>query len=262
MDVHDVEERIAKNGDCPEVELDGTLLGAGAIAQVYKGRLPDGQAVAVKALRRGVEERIALDLELLSGCREMLAYWFPKIRYLGLEEALYLFERAMMDQTDLQVEAAHSRRFDENFGRHAYIRTPALLFAGHDLLVMEYVEGSTVSSLVAHGGAYFEKYRKEIWGVLGDMMGHMLVRDNLVHSDLHPGNIAVVANADGIHHEARAEWWRPIKEALPDQLVATFEVNGIGRPEPNFSIYLLDTGLVTELSGKSKDVFRRMIKAL
>ena len=48
MDVRDVEQRIAKNGNCPEVKLDGTLLGAGAIAQVYKGKMPDGQAVAVK----------------------------------------------------------------------------------------------------------------------------------------------------------------------------------------------------------------------
>jgi len=90
----------------------------------------------------------------------------------------------------------------------------------------------------------------------------MLVRDNLVHSDLHPGNIAVVANADGVHHEERREWWRPITDALPDRVVATFEVYGIGRPAPNFTLYLLDTGLVTELSGRSKDIFRKMIQAL
>ena len=93
-------------------------------------------------------------------------------------------------------------------------------------------------------------------------MGHMLVRDNLVHSDLHPGNIAVVANADGTNHEPRNEWWRPIKDILPERVVATFEVNGFGRQKPNFSVYLLDTGLVTELSGRSKDVFRRLITAL
>ena len=32
----------------------------------------------------------------------------------------------------------------------------ATLFAGPDLLVMEYVQGSTLSSLVAQGGTYFE----------------------------------------------------------------------------------------------------------
>ena len=115
---------------------------------------------------------------------------------------------------------------------------------------------------MAQGGTYFETYKKEIWAVLGDMMGHMLVRDNLVHSDLHPGNIAVVANADGTNHEPRNEWWRPIKDILPERVVATFEVNGFGRQKPNFSVYLLDTGLVTELSGRSKDVFRRTITSL
>ena len=83
MDVRDVEQRIAKNGNCPEVKLDGTLLGAGAIAQVYKGELPDGQAVAVKALRRGVEERISLDLELLAGCRELLVAESGRLRPSG-----------------------------------------------------------------------------------------------------------------------------------------------------------------------------------
>ena len=66
---------------------------------------------------------------------------FPKVHYLGLDEALVLFERAMLEQTDLQVEAAQSRRFAQNFAHHAYIRTPATLFAGPDLLVMEYVQG-------------------------------------------------------------------------------------------------------------------------
>ena len=55
----------------------------------------------------------------------MLDLRFPKVHYLGLDEALVLFERTMLEQTDLQVEAAQSRRFAQNFAHHAYIRTPA-----------------------------------------------------------------------------------------------------------------------------------------
>jgi hypothetical protein len=47
------------------VEFDPVSMAAASVAQVHRGRLPDGTEVAVKIIRPGIEKKIREDIDLM-----------------------------------------------------------------------------------------------------------------------------------------------------------------------------------------------------
>jgi len=163
----------------------------------------------------------------------------------------------MNAQADLTIEAKQLRRFRRNFESHRTIRCPDVHYASRDVLIMDYVPGNSLSALLRTSprDAFMQENSEQIHETLGNMMGHMLIQDNFVHQDLHPGNL--------ILERTDEKDWLPrskvLLEYMPRWLRATLEVNF---PPPNpFKIHIIDAGLAVQMEPEESSFFKSMIKA-
>ena len=190
---------------------------SGSIAQVYRAVL-NGERVAVKVRHPGVEEQIQIDFVIMKFIAAFLES-LPGMSWLNLSESLHQFSHTIAAQTDLSVEGKHLYLFNSHFKRWTTVKFPRPLVLSESVLVETWEEGTTVSEYtdlyntikvsshslresisrwlsspehlassdnaerISPELAYFvvskgvEAYLK------------MLLADNLMHADLHPGNI-------------------------------------------------------------------------
>ncbi|CCM04437.1 uncharacterized protein FIBRA_06617 [Fibroporia radiculosa] len=202
-------------------EFDETPIGTGAIAQVYKGTLrkdliPPSHltpkrsrknvlptalvnepppsvptaAVAIKILHPDVSKLIARDLAIMDFFARALTL-FPGVQWLSLPEEVAVFGRMMQQQLDLRVEAANLEVFEKNFsGRKLPVTFPRPLtvWTSKEVLVEEYQNALSLELFLKNGGGPYDDLLAEV-GL--DTFLNMLLLDNFVHSDLHPGNIMI-----------------------------------------------------------------------
>ncbi|KAF8349665.1 hypothetical protein F5887DRAFT_878026 [Amanita rubescens] len=208
-------------------EFDGKPIGTGAIAQVYratlkkdlippsylgprrtgkKHRTPAGAlapvilhepppsvpsaAVAIKILHPNVEKMISRDLSIMAFFARCISF-IPGMQWLSLPQEVEVFGNLMSRQLDLRNEADNLETFEHNF---AYRRVPVTfprslkLWSTKDILVEEYENAVSMEYFLANGAGPFDEQLATI-GL--DAFLHMLLLDNFVHADLHPGNIMI-----------------------------------------------------------------------
>ncbi|KAJ1836370.1 hypothetical protein LPJ73_007640, partial [Coemansia sp. RSA 2703] len=165
--------------------------GVGAVAQVHR-MLVHGHPVAVKVVHPGVAQLISRDLRIIGALARLIDV-LPGARWLSLPDEAALFADMMRAQTDLRFEARNLDRFAENFGsgRRA-VRFPRPLHASGDVLFESFCDGPPLHAFMVHAG--HTAFDRSL-GALGlDAFLHMLIADNFVHADMHPGNILVELN--------------------------------------------------------------------
>ncbi|XP_024959292.1 uncharacterized aarF domain-containing protein kinase 2-like [Cynara cardunculus var. scolymus] len=172
---------------------------SGSIAQVHRATLKfrhPGQRikpilVAVKVRHPGVSERIRRDFILLNLFAKVSTF-IPTLKWLRLDESIQQFAVFMMSQVDLAREAAHLSRFIYNFRGWKDVSFPRPLYPlVHPAILVETFE---------HGESILH-YVDELEGNVGIKTGlahigthallKMLLVDNFIHADMHPGNILV-----------------------------------------------------------------------
>ncbi|ETW87038.1 hypothetical protein HETIRDRAFT_166565 [Heterobasidion irregulare TC 32-1] len=205
-------------------EFDETPIGTGAVAQVYRATLkqdllppsyfepkrtpksgpgaiapaiiPESTpsvptaSVAIKVLHPRVTKLIARDLAIMSMFAHIITL-FPGMHWVSLPEEVEVFGRMMYEQVDLRHEADNLITFEDNFlTRKAPITFPRPLrtWSTKDLLVEEYQKALPLETFLRNGGGPYDDQLAEL-GL--DAFLNMLLLDNFVHSDLHPGNIMV-----------------------------------------------------------------------
>ncbi|RLB56592.1 MAG: hypothetical protein DRJ42_02895 [Deltaproteobacteria bacterium] len=172
------------------VEIDETPIAAASVAQVHRGRLDTGEAVAVKVQRPEARTQIERDL-ILMGLGVRFLNLFPQLRPLSLPGALARFSKAMHDQLDFRLEAGNNRRFAASFAEIDGVEVPALHedLCTAQVLTMELVEGVRATEPEKVGG-----HRTELARRGGEAVLKMVFEDGFVHADLHPGNILLTAD--------------------------------------------------------------------
>jgi aarF domain-containing kinase len=202
------QEQVESSLDIPQGSLlevfesfDKKPLASGSIAQVHKARLKNGQTVAAKVVHPRVAELIDMDFRLMT----MLATvcdWIPGLRWLHVRDSVAQFSHTMAAQAHLNVEAHHLEVLNYNFRNWKHVRFPQPFFASSSLILETYEEGKIVTDIL---DVYDQQARE-----LGDQQGSdiipldmarfivtsglslylkMLFIDNVMHADLHPGNM-------------------------------------------------------------------------
>jgi len=174
------------------VRLDGLSevpCASGSIAQVHTAYC-GGRRVAVKVRHPSVHEDMLSDFELLRIAAVAVHDWIPALRWMNAPATVSQFEAAMSGQCDLSQEARHFEAFRANFIRKAaWVVMPEVIFATPAVLVESFEHGQLGSEFVRMGTsvprseAHFVITRGE------DVYLQMLLADNLMHADLHPGNL-------------------------------------------------------------------------
>jgi predicted unusual protein kinase regulating ubiquinone biosynthesis (AarF/ABC1/UbiB family) len=160
---------------------------AASLGQVHRARY-QGQVVAVKVLRPGVESAVKADL---IAARRILSWverhWqHPHVQRVRV--VLDEFELRIAEEMDFRLEAEHAMEIGANFAGNRAVIVPKIV---HELtrqrvLVMEFVEGTRIDRLDA---ARVDVRR--VVATLVELYVQMMLVDGLFHADPHPGNLMV-----------------------------------------------------------------------
>jgi aarF domain-containing kinase len=294
-------------------EFDEKPLGVGAIAQVYKAKLkhdlavpgdPDleerpnlrknvrknvdtlikstpqrvpSSYVAIKVLHPGVERMVRRDLRIMGFFASVLNV-IPTIEWLSLPDEVQQFGEMMRLHLDLRIEAANLTIFRRNFKERttAWFPFPYTEFTTRQVLVEEFATGIPLSDFMENGGGIFQQ---EIADEGLDAFLRMLLLDNFIHADLHPGNIMVRFYQSSKPHlpfrqhtdedpksqpdvtEQVLERLRPYRHKK-DTKAWIAELEKIDREGFRPQLIFIDTGLVTELNATNRRNFLDLFKAV
>lgn len=166
-------------------------MASASIAQVHGATLPDGQAVVVKIVRPGIEAQIRSDLALLYQLAKWVRRYHPEGDRIRPDDVVGEFERVIVNELDMQAEAANCTMIRRNFENSKELYIPKIHWplTANRVLVMERVFGIPVRDIdeLKRKNVDLEKLAR-----LGIRLFYRQVfRDNLFHADMHPGNILV-----------------------------------------------------------------------
>ncbi len=288
-------------------------LGVGAIAQVYKAKLKadlvgpgdvdieqipknmrqrvkrhmdalvkstpsraPSSYVAIKVLHPKVERIVRRDLRIMGFFASVLNA-IPTVEWLSLPDEVCQFGEMMRLQLDLRIESANLTMFRKKFKDRstAWFPYPYSDYTTRQVLVEEFAQGIPLAAFLEDGGGVFQQ---EIADEGLDAFLHMLLIDNFVHADLHPGNIMVrfykpqqITIALGRQKpDSNPTHSTDVTEQVLAQLhphrhhpedwvsqLAQIEKEGY-RPQ----LIFLDTGLVTTLNQTNRNNFLDLFKAV
>ncbi|XP_043725407.1 probable serine/threonine-protein kinase abkC isoform X2 [Telopea speciosissima] len=172
---------------------------SGSVAQVHRASLRfrhRGQqikpsVVAVKVRHPGVADAIRRDFMIINFFAK-ISKFIPTLKWLRLDESVQQFAVFMMSQVDLAREAAHLSRFIYNFRRWKDVSFPKPLYplVHPAVLVETYEQGECVSHYVDEPEGN-ERVKRALAHIGTHALLKMLLVDNFIHADMHPGNILV-----------------------------------------------------------------------
>ena len=302
-------------------------LGVGAIAQVYKAKLkPDLAAlgdsdleetptlrkrvkknvdtlaknipqrvpssyVAVKVLHPKVERIVRRDLRIM-GFFARVINAIPTMEWFSFPDEVKQFGEMMQLQLDLRIESANLTMFRKHFKDRttAWFPYPYSEYTTREVLVEEFAQGIPLAAFLEDGGGVFQK---EIADEGLNAFLHMLLIDNFIHADLHPGNIMVrfykPAPAMDVNPSIdlfsrtrpaetevprRGRGPQPEDEDVTEQVLSQLrphrhkpdewiaELSRIDSEGYRPQLIFIDTGLVTELNSVNRRNFLDLFKAV
>ena len=289
-------------------------LGVGAIAQVYKAKLkpdiamqgdddidPDppnlrkrmrknvdvlvkstpsrvpSNYVAIKVLHPKVERVVRRDLRIMTFFAAVINA-IPTMEWLSLPDEVLQFGEMMRLQLDLRIESANLTMFRKKFKDRttAWFPYPYASYTTRQVLIEEFAQGIPLAAFLEDGGGVFQQ---EIADEGLDAFLHMLLIDNFIHADLHPGNIMVrfykpeqISLPFGRHKESSSpttnsvdvtehvlQQLRPHRHNPTAWLSELQKIDAEGyRPQ----LIFIDTGLVTALNATNRTNFLDLFKAI
>ncbi|QBS39387.1 AarF/ABC1/UbiB kinase family protein [Nocardia sp. CS682] len=170
-------------------EFESEPIGAASIGQVYRARLTDGRAVAVKVQYPGIDVAVRADLKNLSLVMRMLRTVAPAIADHALFRELTTH---FADETDYRAEAEHHRLVADIYRDHPFIRIPEVVteLCTARVLVTELVEGLSFDEIVALP----DPERDRVGEILHRFYLGTMAREHCFSGDPHPGNILLAAD--------------------------------------------------------------------
>jgi hypothetical protein len=173
--------------------FDTDALASASIAVVHRATLHDGQEVAVKVLRPGIAEQVAIDLDVMEPLFKLLA-----LRGVPIAGPLYRFLRGfrvqVAEELDLRNEARTMVHFASLFAEadleRIVIPVPRPDLSGPGVLVMGFLDGVAIDDLVAieqlgHDPAPLVQDLLRSWFLTG-------LRFGMFHGDIHAGNLMLL----------------------------------------------------------------------
>ncbi len=175
--------------------IDPEPVASASIAQVHRGATLDGEEVAVKIRRPGIEQQIRVDLAIMRDFASLIERALPRLRIYRPVQMVDQFARVITLELDLAYEGRTMELFRRNFRDERTVHIPAVHWelTTERVLTMEYVEGVRIGQLPRDS-------REPDAGTAADNTVRFILtqvfRDGVYNADPHPGNFIV--RPDGV----------------------------------------------------------------
>src|SRR3954452_16320663 len=184
-----IEDDLGKSLKDVFTEFDEDAVAAASIGQVYRARLHDGRAVAVKVQYPGVAQAVRADLQNLGLIMRVAKRMAPGMDAKAMTREI---RERLTDELDYEHEAQQHRAFARSWRGHPFIYVPPVVteLSSEHVLVSEGVEGTGFED-VKHADAATRDRSAEI--VFRFFFGS-LYRNGHFSGDPHPGNYRLMAD--------------------------------------------------------------------
>ncbi|HOX46137.1 MAG TPA: AarF/ABC1/UbiB kinase family protein [Myxococcota bacterium] len=210
-------------------------MASASIAQVHRATTHDGQEVAVKVRRPGIEHSVRADLDILYYLAHLISAVVEDGGLLDPVEVVREFDRAIAQEMDFKREAATLRQFADNFRARASLLIPEPIerLSGAQVVTMTFLGGQHLSEVTP-----CSEQAQQAARCIVDGLYHQVLVDGVFHTDPHPGNLRF----------------------FPDGRVGLMDFGQVGRltEEMRQNLMLLSLGVVL----KDPDTIARMVYRL
>ena len=176
--------------------FDDQPVAAASIAQVHFAVTTEGEEVAVKVLRPGIERQMEADLDLFAWIAAWVERLQPGFRRLRPTAAVETFAASTRLELDLRLEAAAASELAENCANDPGFRVPKIDWrrTARRVLTLERVHGLASDDREGMIEAGFDP--DLILTRAAEILFKQVFRDGFFHADMHPGNTFIDRNGE------------------------------------------------------------------
>jgi predicted unusual protein kinase regulating ubiquinone biosynthesis (AarF/ABC1/UbiB family) len=178
-----IEQELDEPIDEAFAEFDREPIAAASIGQVYRARLHDGRAVAVKVQYPGVAAAVRADLQNLGMILRLAKRIAPGLDPKTVGEEI---RHRIEEELDYELEAQNQRALARLHRGHPFILVPDVItsLSRERVLVTEFVQGTGFEEIKG----YSQAERNRVGEILFRFYFGCLYRHHQFSGDPHPGN--------------------------------------------------------------------------
>ena len=186
-----VERALGDKVDNIFKEFDREPLASASVAQVHAAVLQNNKEVVVKVIRPDIEAVIEQDLSLMLLMAKIIQRVLRDGKRLRPVEVVKDYRWIILNELDLQCEAANASQLRRNFKNSEKLYVPEVFwdYCRPDVMVMERIYGIPISDIDALKAQNTNFQLLAEHGV--ELFFTQVFDHNFFHADMHPGNIFV-----------------------------------------------------------------------
>ncbi|MFA1612365.1 ABC1 kinase family protein [Halobellus rubicundus] len=192
----------AELGDVDDAfdDFDRDPISGASLGQVYTAT-HEGDPVAVKIRRPGIEDLVEADLRVIRWSLPLVRRFIGQGRAFSLENLADEFAKTIRQEMDYSREKRILEEIRGNFADAPEILIPKPIEerSGPRVLTMEYLPGTKINDVETLDRKGID--RTELATTLQRVYLQMIVDDGVFHADPHPGNLAVTDDGKIIFYD-------------------------------------------------------------
>ncbi len=187
-------------GQAPEevfASFDSNTIAAGSIAQIYRATLKDGEAVAIKIQRPGIEAVVNQDIGLFRQIAGLLASTDFGRRY-SITDLAEEFSTSLRNELDFTQEASYTERLRQNLSSSSWFDASKVVvpkvhrsLSSRKILVIEWLDGLPIlkADIANNRSEAGLAIRHDLTSLAFRAFLQQYLIDGFFHADPHPGNL-------------------------------------------------------------------------
>jgi ubiquinone biosynthesis protein len=184
-------------------QIDYHAIAAGSIAQTHRATLKDGQLVAIKVQRPGIDLIVSRDISLLKKVAELVSgtEFGKQYEIVSLAEE---FSTALTAELDFTQEANYTELLRHNLSQSKWFDPDRIVvpkiyrqLTTPKILVMDWLDGDSILTAHIDGKAYngdADAEKKALTTLAFRAFFQQYLVDGFFHADPHPGNLFYLAD--------------------------------------------------------------------